>query len=247
MTIRQRERTAFEAGVSFETLPDKLVGTLAKGSATPSVKNNETWKCINVVPVTITNFLDGAIAQRLYILGDSNTSVAHNSHIQNNTAATKLLRTGVIYKFTLIDNIWYEDVDDTAAGGGGPVTDNDRAEAVLGPDAAEVANQISVPVQIKHLDGTNYTTDLVDILVVVSDAANDREPSATATLSSGALGTMYAGSGTATGVYRSDINGRIDILVSETAAAYRYLWVVAGGNTRLFIKAKNGVHEVQFT
>lgn len=127
------------------------------------------------------------------------------------------------------------------------VVDLDRANVVFGTNAVEIANTITVPLFVRTLGDLIYLTDLVDILLVVSDAANDREPSPSSTLSIGSKGTMFAGNGTATGQFRFTNMGELEIIVSETNVGFRYLWVVAGGNTRLFAKSRDGVHELQFT
>lgn len=69
---------------------------------------------------TFINFKNGRPGQRLFILGDGNTSVANNPRIQTNTNSTKLLLAGRVYRFTAFDlNIinpdnvflrWFEDV-----------------------------------------------------------------------------------------------------------------------------------------
>lgn len=77
-------------------------------SATPSVKNVRVWKCSGGV-ITITNFLNGADNHQVSILGDGNTTVSHNANIKTTTGTDKLLSANLVYRFTLIDNVWYED------------------------------------------------------------------------------------------------------------------------------------------
>ncbi len=79
-----------------------------KNIATPSVRNVRVWSCSGAV-VTITNFLDGTDNHPISILGDGNTTVSNNATIKTNTGANKLLGANKVYRFTLINNIWYED------------------------------------------------------------------------------------------------------------------------------------------
>ncbi len=89
-------------------LPTNFVGTIIAGATTPSIKNVEKWKLVNVAPVTITNFLDGQDGQDLVLLGDGFTTIENNTFIKTNTGADKLLNDGYIYRLTRFDSIWYE-------------------------------------------------------------------------------------------------------------------------------------------
>jgi hypothetical protein len=58
--------------------------------------------------VTITNFLRGADAQLLRILGDGIVVVDNNATIKTNTGFFKTLNANVIYSFTYYAGVWYE-------------------------------------------------------------------------------------------------------------------------------------------
>ena len=104
-----KEEVIFEDLVRYRILPFKGIDTLQKTSVTPSVANLETWIAANTGAVTITNFMKGAVGQRIKILGDGFTTIANNTVIKTNTGANKLLAVNKVYRFTYINNIWYED------------------------------------------------------------------------------------------------------------------------------------------
>jgi len=116
-----------------------------------------------------------------------------------------------------------------------------------GTPSAETANAIDITGSIKTLAGAALASSVVDVQVIVSDGATDCEPSATATLSAAGtpVGTVLAGSGTATLTIRSNA-GSLSIRASETAAAHRYLWLRNGGNQRLWVRSLTGVKELIF-
>lgn len=103
-----KERQVFIGGVSFIILPD-VNGGLLPVSVTPSVLNATHFIASSTVPITVTNFRDGADYQEISILGDGFTSIAHNASIKTNTGALKLLAANVVYHFTRFNNVWYED------------------------------------------------------------------------------------------------------------------------------------------
>ncbi len=76
--------------------------------ATPSVKNQTRFKTSGAV-VTVTNFLDGAQGQRIHILGDGTTTVAHNSTIKRTGGANAVIAADKVYNFMYVDGVWYED------------------------------------------------------------------------------------------------------------------------------------------
>lgn len=98
------EEVIFGGITRFNVLPSKPLDTL--NGTTPSVENCEAWKGSGNV-VTITNFLDGADQQTILILGDGTTTISNNANIKTRTGANVLLGANLIYKFTLIENIWY--------------------------------------------------------------------------------------------------------------------------------------------
>lgn len=78
-------------------------------STTPRVDGISIYDPVNINPITITNFLKGQEGQYLRILGDGNTTIADNAFIRTNTGANKLLAADIVYRFSLIEGIWYED------------------------------------------------------------------------------------------------------------------------------------------
>lgn len=110
-----------------ETLPETIVReeiieapktnfVLAKGfvpnlsGATPSVKNMVTAKLINSAPTNVTDLLDAQNGQIIKILGDGQSTFVHNTSVLcTNTGANKLLAVNIIYTFTSIGGVWYED------------------------------------------------------------------------------------------------------------------------------------------
>jgi hypothetical protein len=117
-----------------------------------------------------------------------------------------------------------------------------------GTPTAESGNAIEVTATITDANGDALSTSFLDVEILVSDGAADNEPSATATLSAGAspVGTVLAGSGTATLVIRS-ASGSFKVRVSESAAGYRYLWLRGAGHCRLWPRSTTGVLEMIFT
>ena len=116
-----------------------------------------------------------------------------------------------------------------------------------GTPTAESGNAIEVTATITDADGVSLSTSFLDVEILVSDGATDNEPSATATLAAGAspVGTVLAGSGTATMVIRS-ASGSFKVRVSESAAGYRYLWLRGAGHCRLWPRSTTGVLELIF-
>lgn len=106
MTKVFNEEVVFNAPTRFYVLPEVMVDTLI--STTPDVDGRTTFKGSGVV-ATITNFIKGINGQRIHIRGDGTTTVAHNATVKTSTGANKLLASNLMYHFTLIDNIWYED------------------------------------------------------------------------------------------------------------------------------------------
>lgn len=82
-------------------------GQFKNGETEPSVQDVNVFVCGTTV-VTITNFKNGQNSQTVRILGDPNTTIAHNSNISTNTGANKVLTADIIYTFTRVNNKWYE-------------------------------------------------------------------------------------------------------------------------------------------
>lgn len=111
----EQEAVNFTSNVQFSKLPTKPYSRFGIGVTTPSVSDCEYWICGGTV-VTITNFLKAIAEQQLNILGDGKTTIANNASIKTNTNANKLLLANLIYRFTLINNIWIEDEGSTGSG-----------------------------------------------------------------------------------------------------------------------------------
>lgn len=117
-----------------------------------------------------------------------------------------------------------------------------------GIPTAESGNVIEIAGSVLDYDGQPLASSVADIEVRVTDGVVDGEPSATAFLTAAAspIGTVLAGSGTASLVIRSD-SGSLAIAVHEsTANCHRYLWIRAAGHERLWVRAADGVQEVIF-
>lgn len=117
-----------------------------------------------------------------------------------------------------------------------------------GTPTAESGNAIEVTASITDANGNALSTSILDVEILVSDGAADNEPSATATLSAATspVGTVLAGTGTATLVIRS-ASGAFKVRVSEASAGYRYLWIRQAGHCRLWPRSTTGVLELIFT
>ena len=114
--------------------------------------------------------------------------------------------------------------------------------------ASEAGNAIEIAASCQDHAGAAFASGLVDVEIKVSDAANDSEPSHTATITAAdtPVGSLLSGSGTATVVMRTDSGGNLKIKVNETAAASRYLWVRGGGHSRLWVRSSTGVQQLTF-
>lgn len=113
---------------------------------------------------------------------------------------------------------------------------------------AEVSDVIEISGNVLDYDGQPLASSVADIEVRVTDGAVDGEPSATAFLTAASVpvGTVLAGSGTASLVVRSH-SGSLAIAVHEsTANCHRYLWIKGAGHERLWVRAADGVQELVF-
>ena len=133
-----------------------------------------------------------------------------------------------------------------ASSGGADVNDT-LVGLSWGSPSSEVSNTIEIIGQVLAYDGTLLLSSMVDIEIVVTDGAVDGEPSATAylTQASSPVGTVLAGSGTATMIIRS-FGGSIAIAVHEAAVGHRFLWIKGAGHERLWVRAVDGVQELVF-
>lgn len=134
-------------------------------------------------------------------------------------------------------------------GSGGSSIDLVLIGVVWGTPGAEVADSIEVAASCTDFSGAPFLSDIVDLRIIVSDGPTDAEPSASATIISAGVpvGTLMAGSGTATVVMRTDAAGAFAIKVQETAVATRYLWINTGGQERLWVRSTVGVLPITFT
>lgn len=117
-----------------------------------------------------------------------------------------------------------------------------------GTPTNEASNVIEIVGSVLDYDGQPLASSVADIEVRVTDGAVDGEPSATAFLTAAAVpvGTVLAGSGTASLVVRSD-SGSLAIAIHEsTANCHRYLWIRGAGHERLWVRAADGVQELVF-
>lgn len=116
------EPLVINAETRFNVLPKRLVDSFPPAVATPNVDNVEVFRTLNAGAVTVTSFLKGASGQSINLKGDGFTTIANNAVIKTSTGANKLLSANLIYRFTNIDNIWYEDADVSGGGGGGGIS-----------------------------------------------------------------------------------------------------------------------------
>lgn len=111
----------FEAPLAHLVLPKYFVGQFPKVNATPPVLNVERWKFVNTAPFLVTDFKKGQEGQRLYILGDGQTTLQHGVNILMVSGTNTLLINGRVYYFIRLLGKWRE-IAGTGGGGGGPVT-----------------------------------------------------------------------------------------------------------------------------
>lgn len=135
-----------------------------------------------------------------------------------------------------------------ASAGSGSDINESLVSLVWGQPGAEAANAIEVPGSLLDFTGLALLTAEVDVEVRVTDGAADNEPSATATLSAAntPVGTVLAGTGTATLVIRTSVSGTLGVRVSEAAAGFRYLWVRQAGHSQRWVRPRDGVLELTF-
>jgi|SRR3972149_9767870 len=104
----------FEDMTSRNVLEKKNVQNMS--GETPSVLNKSFFVGANSSPINVTDFLNGAPGQRLYILGDGNMTIVNGVLVFTNTGANKLLAINKVYRFTFFQiegpprsHIWVED------------------------------------------------------------------------------------------------------------------------------------------
>lgn len=111
----------------------------------------------------------------------------------------------------------------------------------------EAADTIEIVGSVLDYDGSPLASSVVDVEVRVTDGAVDGEPSATAylTAANSPVGTVLAGSGTASMVIRSD-SGSLKVAIHESLTSHRYLWIRAAGHERVWVRSADGVQELIF-
>jgi len=117
-----------------------------------------------------------------------------------------------------------------------------------GSAGTEAADVIEITGTVNDLTGSAIAAATTEVEILVSDGANDAEPSATATIAAAGtpVGTLLSGSGTATVTMRTNASGQFAIAVTETAAASRYLFVRQGRNSQAWVKASAAAKELPF-
>lgn len=104
-----KEPSTFFSRVAFLVLPVTFGAKI--NIVTPKVSNAEVFTCAYTSPTTITNFVGGSDNQTIRVLGDGNATVKNGTNIFTNTGANKLLVVNKVYRFTYINNLWYEDAN----------------------------------------------------------------------------------------------------------------------------------------
>lgn len=247
----EKDAVTFEAKTTFLVLPTEFIGVIPIGVTTPSVLNVTKFKLINVAPVSITNFLNGQLGQIIQILGDGYTTLVHGTFIKTNTGLDKLLAINSLYQFGFFNNgsvnCWIE-LADANSGGGGTVVPSHFINVVWGTPGAEISDAIEVAASSFDVNANVINSSEIAVTVIVSDGASDTEPSATATIDAATVpvGTLLAGGGTATAMFKTNASGQFSIRVSEASAGDRYIWLRAGGHFQRFVKARDGILQLTF-
>ena len=122
------------------------------------------------------------------------------------------------------------------------------AYANWGTAEAEAAHVVEVTCTVKDAKGAALEAATTEVTVIISDSATDAEPSATATgaAAGSPLGTLLAGSGTATLKFRTSATGTFSIAVTELASGNRFLWVSQGPNSQAFVRANAAPKSLTF-
>lgn len=106
MPERLNQEIVIEAPQTPSALDKQFPLRFKSGDTTPSVKNLTRFIGCGFA-ITVTQFDDGQDGQRIYILGDGQTTVESNVNIVR--AATGVLALNRIYTFTRINGKWYEE------------------------------------------------------------------------------------------------------------------------------------------
>lgn len=108
-----------DAPTTFNQLPRQFVAHAKKNSMAISVANIEKIILRNEEPFNIADFTGGQPGQTIKVLGDGFSTFLNNSNIYVNTGADKLAEANVVYTFTYLGGVWFEDEAGVAGTGGG--------------------------------------------------------------------------------------------------------------------------------
>lgn len=136
----------------------------------------------------------------------------------------------------------------TAGGGGSPSWTSELVEVVWGTPSKS-GSSYTIAATSQDVSGAALATDEIGVMVIVSDAAGDTEPSATAVIAAASptVGSLLGGGGTATAMFKTNASGNFSIQVTEAATSVnRYIWVRAGGHFQRFVKARDGVVQLSY-
>jgi len=176
------------------------------------------------------------------------------AHVQSGLASAKPASgtaTGEVYIATDTGQVWIWSGSawvSYSSGGGSPSWTSELVEVIWGTPSKS-GTDYTIAATSQDVSGASLSTDEIGVMVIVSDGAADAEPSATATISaaSPAVGTLLAGSGTATAVFKTNASGQFSIRVTESATSVsRYVWVRAGGHFQRFVKARDGIVSLSY-
>lgn len=103
MSVRTEYDEIFFYGLlHFVVLPAQPLLVL-QGQSTPDVRSTEH---LQAKGGSITNFLNGAPQQHLWILGDGSCVIHNNSNIVTTTGANITLTSNKIYHFIYFNSVW---------------------------------------------------------------------------------------------------------------------------------------------
>lgn len=98
----------FLGRVKFRLLPD-IVTQRKLNETELTVTNISVIKFESPGAFTVTFFVGGIEGQSIAIIGDGTSKIQNNAYIITNTGADKTLDANKVYRFTLFDDVWYED------------------------------------------------------------------------------------------------------------------------------------------
>lgn len=122
-------------------------------------------------------------------------------------------------------------------------------EVVWDAPGVESGNAIEMQGRCYDLYNVAFNSNIAYVTCVVTNSSADFEPSATAQIwaAQSPVGELVAGNGTATAVFKTDNTGRFKIrVIEDTPTCARYIWVRSGGHMQVWVKARDGIVELQF-